>query len=127
MPTNLIWLIISNLLGPESRGGQRACPEKSTGSKDAIVVITIVLMNTVRLDAYVLDTLMADLVGHDRAPSAFLVYLALWSRAGIRRGATAKLSHRDLAEETGLSKSAVQDAVRRLIRRRLVSLSRASA
>ena len=28
---------------------------------------------TVTLDPYVVDTLMADLVGHDRQPSAFLV------------------------------------------------------
>ena len=37
-------------------------------------------MTTVPVDAYVLDTLMADLVGHDRQPSAFLVYLFLWRR-----------------------------------------------
>src|SRR4051812_21490151 len=28
-------------------------------------------MKTLELDVYVLDTLMPDLVGHDRAPSAF--------------------------------------------------------
>ena len=39
--------------------------------------------------AYVLDTLMADLVGHDRQPSAFLVYLHLWRRtAGLSFGVT---------------------------------------
>jgi len=35
---------------------------------------------SVEIDAYVLDNLMADLVGHDRQPSAFLVYLFLWRR-----------------------------------------------
>ena len=32
-------------------------------------------MSPVEIDDYVLDTLMADLVGHDRRPSAFVVYL----------------------------------------------------
>ena len=41
------------------------------------------------LDRYVPDILMRDLVGHDHAPSAFLVYLWLWSRTdgGQRRHA----------------------------------------
>jgi DNA-binding MarR family transcriptional regulator len=86
-----------------------------------------VTINIVRLDRYVLDSLMADLVGHDRSPSAFLVYLALWGRVGARRGAKVRISHRELAEETGLSKSAVQSAIRRLTRRRLVAAARASA
>jgi DNA-binding MarR family transcriptional regulator len=84
-------------------------------------------MRTLRLDPYVVETLMADLVGHDHSPSSFLVYLTLWSRTGLRRGAKARLSHRQLAEETGLSKSAVQGAVRNLTRRRLVTVTRASA
>ena len=33
-------------------------------------------------DDYVIETLLPDLVGHDRAPSAFLVYLKLWHAAG---------------------------------------------
>jgi hypothetical protein len=37
-------------------------------------------MSAVEIDDYVLDTLMADLVGHDRQPSSFLVYLFLWRR-----------------------------------------------
>ena len=84
-------------------------------------------MDAIRLDRYVLATLMADLVGHDRSASSFLVYLALWARAGVRRGAVARLSHRELAEETGLSKSAVQAAVRNLERRRLIGVAHASA
>jgi len=83
-------------------------------------------MNTVAIDRYVLESLMADLVGHDRSPSAFLVYLALWARGGARRGAAVKISHRELAEETGLSKSAVQSAIRRLTQRRLITAARAS-
>jgi hypothetical protein len=77
------------------------------------------------LDAYVLDTLMPDLVGHDRQPSAFLVYLFLWRATG--GGArTAPLSLRAIAEGTGLSKRAVQDAVARLVQRRLVTTERPS-
>jgi DNA-binding GntR family transcriptional regulator len=84
-------------------------------------------MEAIRLDRYVLDSLMADLVGHDRSPSSFLIYLALWARTGMRRGAKARLSHRELAEETGLSKSSVQAAIRNLARRRLIAVERASA
>jgi hypothetical protein len=69
------------------------------------------------LDAYVLDTLMADLVGHDRRASAFLVYLAIISAAGEGRAA---LSHAALAERTGLSKRTVQTAIALLVRRSLI-------
>src|SRR5262245_6178129 len=81
-------------------------------------------MTQVRLDRYVLDTLMPDLVLHDHQPSAFLVYLQLLCRAG-RRGHV-HASHRDMAEMTGLSKSAVQAAIRSLTRRRLIRARRAS-
>jgi hypothetical protein len=37
-------------------------------------------MKTVRFDFYVLDGLMPDLVGHDKQPSAFIVYLYLWTK-----------------------------------------------
>jgi len=84
-------------------------------------------MRTLRLDPYVVETLLPDLVGHDRSPSSFLVYLALSGRTGLRRGAKTRLSHRQLAEETGLSKSAVQGAVRNLTRRRLVAVTRTNA
>jgi DNA-binding MarR family transcriptional regulator len=77
-------------------------------------------------DDYVLDTLMPDLIGHDRAPSAFIVYLKLWRASGGpgRRGAGLSLS--TLAAETGLSKSSVQSAVRRLEQRELVTVKRSS-
>ena len=84
-------------------------------------------MRTIRLDPYVVDTLMADLVGHDHSPSSFLVYVALWGRTGMRRGAKARMSHHQLAEETGLSKSSVQAAIRNLLRRRLIAVTRSSA
>jgi DNA-binding MarR family transcriptional regulator len=76
------------------------------------------------LDDYVLESLMPDLVGHDHHPSAFLLYLALWrlTAAGERETVA---SLRQLAEETGLSRRAVQDAVARLATRQLVEVERA--
>jgi DNA-binding MarR family transcriptional regulator len=76
----------------------------------------------IALDAYVLDVLMRDLAGHDHKPSAFLVYLALWWKQA--RGHDMYLSLRDLADATGLSKSAVQGALRLLVRRQLVRADR---
>jgi hypothetical protein len=80
-------------------------------------------MNTYTVDAYVVDVLMSDLAGHDRRPSAFLVYLFLATRAGTGRRRAVALSYQDLAIGTGLSKSAVQGAVAWLRRRRLVQVS----
>ena len=62
---------------------------------------------------------MGDLVGHDRTPAAFVVYLFLWKESRRTRRGRVVVSHRVVAEETGLSKSAVQAAVR-LLRRRLL-------
>ncbi|MBO9561040.1 MAG: helix-turn-helix domain-containing protein [Caulobacter sp.] len=76
------------------------------------------------IDRYVLDTLMADLVGHDRRPSAFMVYLAI---VAAHSGGRASLSHAEMAERTGLSRRAVQGAVEVLDRRRLIEVSRQSA
>lgn len=73
------------------------------------------------IDRYVIDTLMADLIGHDRRPSAFLVYLAIVAEAGEGRAA---LSYLQLAERTGLSKRAAQDAVKALANRGLVEVVR---
>jgi len=78
----------------------------------------------IAIDAYVLEVLMRDLVGHDKSPSAFLIYLHLWA-ATIGKGAEcAAVSHQTMADSTGLSKSAVQGAVRILLRRRLIRSSK---
>jgi DNA-binding MarR family transcriptional regulator len=74
------------------------------------------------LDPYVVEVLMRDLTGHDRQPSAFLVYLFLWYQKKNARPVRA--SHRTIAEGTGLSKSAVQAAIRTLARRRLIQSQR---
>jgi hypothetical protein len=78
-------------------------------------------MSQLSLEPYVVDVLMRDLVGHDRSPSAYLVYLWLWARTeGGRRRHAASLQ--TIALETGLSKSSVQNAVRTLRgRRRLIA------
>ncbi len=83
-------------------------------------------MSHFRVDAYVMETLMPDLVMHDHRPSAFLVYLHLWYRAAGRR-AGVRASHADIVNATGLSKSSVQGAIRALTRRRLIRSSRATA
>ena len=82
-------------------------------------------MQTVEFDAYVLDTLMRDLIGHDRQPSAYLVYLYLWRLSTRAGGWTIQASLRDLTDGTGLSRRAVQDALGRLHRRKLIGIRRA--
>ena len=77
------------------------------------------------VDRYVVETLMPDLVGHDRKASSFLVYLALWARA-TGRARAARVSLKTLAEETGLSRRGVQSGLANLARRKLVSVRRAS-
>ena len=83
-------------------------------------------MTTLALDAYIVDTLMPDLVGHDRQPSAFLVYLFLWRQTHGAGAATTQVALIDIAEGTGLSKRAVQDALGWLAKRRLLTVTRES-
>lgn len=84
-------------------------------------------MSAVELDSYILDTLMPDLVGHDRSPSALLVYLLLWRNTRGRHVPSVQLSLTDIATGTGLSKRSVQDAIAWLVRRKLVSTERDSS
>jgi hypothetical protein len=74
------------------------------------------------LDGYILDVLMRDLTEHEKRPSAFLVYLHLWRRSLGADQKVVSVSLQQLAEGTGLSKSAVQGAVRVLKRRKLLSV-----
>jgi hypothetical protein len=77
------------------------------------------------LDAYVTDVLMRDLVGHDRRPVAFLVYL--WLSAEQQRRATAVIiSYQELAESIGVSKSSAQSAVAWLAQRKLLQVTKAT-
>jgi hypothetical protein len=85
----------------------------------AIVVFTIA-MRVLRVDSYIVESLMPDLVGHDQKPSAFVVYLYLWSRVASTRSKQVQVSHQTIANDTGISKSAVQASIRHLVRRRLI-------
>src|SRR5580658_8869113 len=76
-------------------------------------------------DEYVTDVLLRDLVGHDRRPVAFLVYL--WIAAEQqRRSHAVKISYQDLAESVGISKSSAQASVGWLVQRKLLAVARAS-
>jgi hypothetical protein len=73
------------------------------------------------LDRYVVEPLMRDLVGHDRKPSAYLIYLAILGQneSGVRA-----MSYQELADFTGLSRRSVQDAVAHLAGRKLIEVQR---
>jgi hypothetical protein len=77
-------------------------------------------MERIAVDAYVVDVLMPDLVGHDRRPAAFLVYLFLLREAARSRRDRVSVSLQTIATRTGLAKSTVQAALRHLLRRRLL-------
>jgi DNA-binding MarR family transcriptional regulator len=72
------------------------------------------------VDDYILDVLMRDIVGHDQKPAAYLVYLYLYGKAVRVKWKPVAASLRNLADETGLSKSAVQTALQLLRRRKLI-------
>jgi hypothetical protein len=74
-------------------------------------------------DDYVIDVLMPDLVGHDRRPTSFLLYLWLDAEQG-RRDGPVQISYVELAQAVGVSKSSAQVAVNWLIRRKLLSVSK---
>jgi hypothetical protein len=80
----------------------------------------------IQVDDYVLDVLLRDLVGHDKHPAAFIVFLHLYGLAARRHWSPVAASLRDIAEATGLSKSAVQTALYVLRRRELVKTSKPS-
>ena len=77
----------------------------------------------INLDDYVIHVLMRDLVGHDRRPVSFLVYLWLAAEQQ-RRKASVQVSYQELAETIGISKSSVQAAVGWLIRRKLLAATK---
>ena len=77
-------------------------------------------MQKIVLDSYVADVLMPDLVGHDKRPASFVVYLFLLAAASRTRRDTVAVSLQTIAVKTGLSKSTVQGALRHLKRRGLI-------
>lgn len=74
-------------------------------------------------DDYVTDVLMRDLVGHDRRPVSFLVYLWLAAEQGRRNGMV-QISYQELAESVGVSKSSAQGAVSWLVGRKLLAVTK---
>jgi hypothetical protein len=94
--------------------------------QESLVIITIVIMDHVPIDDYVLDVLLPDLAGHDHTPAAFLVYLVLWAQLYRSEQRRIGVSLQRLSELAGLSKSAVQGALRLLKLRGLVRVSKTS-
>ncbi len=97
-------------------------PHFSVGPRLDIRIIGIVFVTMERftIDAYVVDVLMPDLVGHDRRPATFVVYLFLLRQAAKSRRDAVSVSLQTIATKTGLSKSTVQTALRHLRRRKLL-------
>jgi Mn-dependent DtxR family transcriptional regulator len=79
----------------------------------------------ISIDEYVISVLMRDLVGHDKRPVSFLMYLWLLAEEK-RRGSAVQISYQELAESIGISKSSAQTAVAWLARRKLIAVSKAS-
>ncbi|HXC96855.1 MAG TPA: helix-turn-helix domain-containing protein [Edaphobacter sp.] len=79
-----------------------------------------------KIDDYITDTLLRDIVGHDRRPTAFLVYLWLAAEHSRTRKPI-QISYQDLAENIGISKSAAQSAINWLLRRKLLTVTRQTA
>ena len=78
------------------------------------------MTETVRIDRYILETLLADLVGHDHSPTTYAVYVHLWNRTFGEGRKSVKASHQMIADDTGISRSGVQASLRHLARRKLV-------
>jgi hypothetical protein len=90
-----------------------------------------------KLDPYITEVLLRDLVGHDRRPAAFLVYIwftaeqqsaqqkcAQQKSAQQSRATSVSISYQDLAESIGISKSSAQSAVAWLTRRKLLAVTK---
>jgi hypothetical protein len=74
-------------------------------------------------DDYITDVLMRDLVGHDRKPAGFLVYVWLAAEQAKRR-AQVQVSYEEMADSIGISKSSAQGAIRWLVKRKLLSVKK---
>ncbi len=81
----------------------------------------------IEIDPYIIETLMPDLVGHDRQPTAYFVYLFLWFEAKKSKKKAVQFSLREIAECTGVSRRSIQSATATLIRRKLIETKREHA
>jgi CRP-like cAMP-binding protein len=75
-------------------------------------------------DAYLIDCLLPDLVGHDRSPAAYVIYLYLYRHASAKPDWSVRMSHQSIATATCLSRSTVQNALAHLQNRQLIASSR---
>jgi hypothetical protein len=82
----------------------------------AIAIIAIAM----KIDPYVVDTLMRDLVAHSRSSAAFLVYLQLYRHTHGAGRESAAMSHKVLSDLVGISKRSVQSSLGHLVERRLI-------
>jgi hypothetical protein len=105
----------------------RDSAQAASGLQYPMTLTSIVIMLHVEFDDYVLDVLLPDLTGHDHSPAAFLTYVVLWTRLYRSEERSVAVSLQQLAELTGLSKSAVQGAIRLLKRRSLIRITKESA
>jgi len=78
------------------------------------------------LDDYITETLMRDLVGHDRKPVSFLVYLWLAAEQAKTHDEV-RASYQQVAESVGISKSSAQAAIGWLLKRKLLGVKRENA
>lgn len=77
------------------------------------------------LDSYITDTLMRDLIGHDRKPVSFLVYLWLAAEQA-KTSSQVRVSYQQVAESVGVSKSSAQSAIGWLLKRKLLTVKKES-
>ena|SRR5947209_9437624 len=80
-----------------------------------------------KIDTYLVDTLMRDLVAHSRSSAAFLVYLQLYRHTHGVGSESVTMSYAVLAELIGLSKRSVQVAVAHLAERHFIRQRKARA
>ncbi len=85
------------------------------------------MRKTFEVDGYLVEVLLPDLVGHDKRPAAFVLYLWLWANTHAAGRTAAFFSYQAMTDRTGLSKSAVQRAVAWLERRQLLRVRKRSA
>lgn len=78
-----------------------------------------------RVDPYVVDTLMRDLVGHSHSPTAFLVYLYLYRQTHGEGRESLPVSYAAIADCIGISKRSAQVALAHLVSRQLIRCRKA--
>src|SRR6478735_3538765 len=99
------------------------------GSADRVTIATDTIASMAKalsVDPYLVDVLLPDLVGHDKRPAAFLLFLWLWANTRGTGRKAAFLSYQMLSDRTGLSKRAIQRSVAWLENRELLKVGRKS-